>query len=56
MTGQKDVIIGYQDPTPEAMLIAIGANIEGNIDAQNALREIAGEKPVERKKKPNPMS
>lgn len=56
MTGQKDVIIGYQDPSTEAMLIAIGANIEGNIDAQNALREIAGEKPVERKKKPNPMS
>lgn len=38
-------VVGYQDPTPEAMLIAIGANIEGNIDAQNALREIAGLEP-----------
>ncbi len=52
MTGQKDVIIGYQDPTSEAMLIAIGANIEGNIDAQNALRELAGEEPVPKPKQP----
>lgn len=52
ITGQ-DIIVGYQDPTPEAMLIAIGANIEGNIDAQNALRELAGEKPVPKPKQPN---
>lgn len=45
-------IVGYQDPTPEAMLIAIGANIEGNIDAQNALRELAGEKPVPKPSQP----
>ena len=51
MTGQ-DVIVGYQEPTPEAMLIAIGANIEGNIDAQNALRELAGEEPVPKPKQP----
>jgi len=53
ITGQKDVIIGYQEPTSEAMLIAIGANIEGNIDAQNALRELAGEKPLPKPAKPN---
>jgi len=53
MTGQKDVIIGYQEPTSEAMLIAIGANIEGNIDAQNALRELAGEKPLPKPAQPN---
>lgn len=51
MTGQ-DVIVGHQEPTPEAMLIAIGANIEGNIDAQNALRELAGEEPVPKPKQP----
>lgn len=48
----QDIIVGYQDPTPEAMLIAIGANIEGNIDAQNALRELAGEKPVPKPSQP----
>ena len=52
ITGQ-DVIVGYQEPTSEAMLIAIGANIEGNIDAQNALRELAGEKPLPKPAKPN---
>lgn len=45
-------VIGYHDPSPEAMLIAIGANIEGNIDAQNALRELAGEEPVPKPKQP----
>lgn len=45
-------VIGYQKPTPEAMLIAIGANIEGNIDAQNALRELAGEEPLPKPKQP----
>ena len=42
----------YNPVSPEAMLIAIGANIEGNIDAQNALRELAGEKPVPKPKQP----
>ena len=42
----------YNPVTPEAMLIAIGANIEGNIDAQNALRELAGEEPVPKPKQP----
>lgn len=50
---QFNRVIGYQQPTPEAMLIAIGANIEGNIDAQNALRELAGEKPLPKTAKPN---
>lgn len=50
---QYNNVIGYQQPTPEAMLIAIGANIEGNIDAQNALRELAGEKPLPKPAKPN---
>ena len=45
---QYNKVIGYEQPTSEAMLIAIGANIEGNIDAQNALRELAGEKPVKK--------
>lgn len=49
---QYNRVIGYQDPTPEAMLIAIGANIEGNIDAQNALRELAGEKPLPKPSQP----
>ena len=40
----------YNPVSQEAMLIAIGANIEGNIDAQNALRELAGEKPVPKPK------
>lgn len=50
---QFNRVIGYQQPTPEAMLIAIGANIEGNIDAQNALRELAGEKPLPKPAQPN---
>ena len=42
----------YNPVSPEAMLIAIGANIEGNIDAQNALRELAGEEPMPKPKQP----
>lgn len=53
---QFNRVIGYQQPTPEAMLIAIGANIEGNIDAQNALRELAGEKPLPKPKPAQPNS
>ena len=43
-------VIGYKKPTTEAMLVCIGANIEGSIDAQNALREIGGGKPKQQKK------
>ena len=39
LTGAID---DHKEPTTEAMLVCIGANIEGNTDVQNALREIAG--------------
>lgn len=42
---KKRKVVGYKKPTTEAMLICIGANIEGSADAQNALREISGQKP-----------
>lgn len=42
-------VVGYKKPTTEAMLICIGANIDGSIDAQNALREIGGGKPKQKK-------
>lgn len=42
-------VVGYKKPTTEAMLVCIGANIEGSIDAQNALREIGGGKPKQKK-------
>ena len=35
-------VIDHKDPTTEDKLAFIGANIEGNTDVQNALREIAG--------------
>ena len=35
-------VTGHKDPTTEDKLAFIGANIEGNTDVQNALREIAG--------------
>lgn len=35
-------IVGYKAPTTEAMLVSIGANIDGSVEAQDALREIAG--------------
>ena len=43
-------VVGYKKPTTEAMLVCIGANIEGSVDAQNALREIGGGKPKHQKK------
>ena len=42
-------VVGYKKPTTEAMLVCIGANIEGSVDAQNALREIGGGKPKQKK-------
>ena len=42
-------VVGYNKPTTEAMLVCIGANIEGSVDAQNALREIGGGKPKQKK-------
>ena len=42
---KKRKVVGHKAPTTEAMLVCIGANIEGSIDAQNALREIGGGKP-----------
>lgn len=35
----------YKKPTTEDMLVCIGANIDGSVDAQDALREIAGNMP-----------
>lgn len=43
-------VVGHKAPTTEAMLVCIGANIEGSVDAQNALREIGGGKPQKQKK------
>ena len=43
-------VVGYKAPTTEAMLICIGANIDGSVDAQDALREIAGNNPKGGKK------
>lgn len=47
---KKRKVVGHKDPTTEAMLVCIGANIEGSVDAQNALREIGGGKPQKQKK------
>lgn len=47
---KKRKVIGHKAPTTEAMLVCIGANIEGSVDAQNALREIGGGKPKHQKK------
>ena len=47
---KKRKVVGYKAPTTEAMLVCIGANIEGSTDAQNALREIGGGKPQQKKK------
>ena len=46
---KKRKVVGHKAPTTEAMLVCIGANIEGSIDAQNALREIGGGKPKQKK-------
>ena len=37
-------ITNYNPPSPDAMLIAIGSNIDKSTDAQDALRQIAGQK------------
>lgn len=47
---KKRKVVGHKAPTTEAMLVCIGANIEGSVDAQNALREIGGGKPQQKKK------
>jgi len=47
---KKRKVVGHKAPTTEAMLVCIGANIEGSVDAQNALREIGGGKPQQQKK------
>ncbi len=62
ITGES-MVVGYKEPSTEAMLIAIGTNIEGNSNVQDALRELGGKKPAGKKanpmgggdKKPNPM-
>jgi hypothetical protein len=41
---KKRKVVGHKDPTTDAMLIAIGSNIENTPAAQDALREIAGKK------------
>lgn len=46
---KKRKVVGHKAPTTEAMLVCIGANIEGSVDAQNALREIGGGKPKHKK-------
>ena len=61
---KKRKVVGHKEPTTDAMLIAIGSNIENAPAAQDALREIAGQKANGKKpnpmggndKKPNPMS
>ena len=37
-------ITNYNPPSTDAMLIAIGSNIDKSTDAQDALRQIAGQK------------
>ena len=39
---QNGFIVGYKPPTTEAMLIAIGANVESSPDTQNAIKQVAG--------------
>ena len=61
---KKRKVVGHKEPTTDAMLIAIGSNIENAPTAQDALREISGQKTNAKKpnpmggneKKPNPMS
>jgi hypothetical protein len=40
----QEQILGYDPPSTEAMLIAIGANIDKSEDAQKALKSVAGMK------------
>lgn len=39
---QNGFVVGYKPPTTEAMLIAIGANVETSVATQNAIKEVAG--------------
>lgn len=39
---QNGSVVGYKPPTTEAMLIAIGANVESSPATQNAIRQVAG--------------
>ena len=36
------LVVGYEQPTTEAMLIAIGANVESSPATQNAIKQVAG--------------
>lgn len=43
MTGKQEMkVVGYKEPTTEAMLIAIGANVETSPATQNAIKQVAG--------------
>ena len=46
---QNGYVVGYKPPTTEAMLIAIGANVETSPATQNAIKQVAG---LETGKKP----
>lgn len=46
---QNGFVVGYKEPTTEAMLIAIGANVESSPATQNAIKQVAG---LETGKKP----
>lgn len=46
---QNGFTVGYKPPTTEAMLIAIGANVESSPATQNAIKQVAG---LETGKKP----
>lgn len=39
---QNGFVVGYKPPTTEAMLIAIGANVELSPATQNAIKQVAG--------------
>lgn len=39
---QNGVVVDYKPPTTEAMLIAIGANVESSPATQNAIKQVAG--------------
>lgn len=39
---QNGFVVGYKEPTTEAMLIAIGANVESSPATQNAIKQVAG--------------
>lgn len=46
---QSGIVVGYKPPTTEAMLIAIGANVETSPATQNSIKQVAG---LEKGKKP----